>query len=635
MIASFFEKLINLLTDFFENFFKNEDFIPNVPEVPEKPQVPDAPEVSEEPENSDVCIDCENAPEGYVPTDIIQRCHNCGEIDCSGEDCETFICPNCDSTVEDGCWPDHCRRIDPTVLANLLLYRPQFGGSTYEHYECPKCGSTDNSCSPGFCSKKHCMYCTNKDCNAGSVCKNTGTFIVYKHSGFNNLDTNTTRESPEKILDNTGQKANSGRYFSRVQNSLWDKEVPLEDQNRPFEEMSKEEIIRLFKETHHSTNWIYDDENGQRDPTGNCIFEEVPDLSTNGYKNNDKSTNEKTIGKLKEKAEKSGLARINLFRRMMGIPPVFIDSAGMSPAAQAGAFLLAKHGGKIQHGISNPGMEEGLYNSGNGAITNGLLASYPFPYSVDNWMQDPGQTYYYQNTEYQAAPNHRVYMTAPVAAKFGFGYVPVGEQYDLRNYDDLNLYSPAPMGVASLRGCDCSGIQAGFEFVSWPAPGYCPLGPWPKSHKIMYANAPRPIWTSPWSVHFKSLSSNFSLRLVKKEKRGPVGEENRALKVWQSDFDGNPDRVKGWVQTGQVNTNKFDVKYGNGDVPIGKFMATVEAGPGSSYLNKIVSFYPIDEGHEYAPGDVYEVEIGYGGTSLQSYMKYVKFDVEFISLKEN
>lgn len=547
------------------------------------------------------------------------RCEICGRFNCDkGEDCVPYLCGICGEKGI-GCYDGYCKSVDWNYSTSFSTAYGGSGGG--DVYTCTKCGKNDGTCSPSQCGTYSCLFCEEEGCVNGSICLGDDFqgAMEFSKSGFNGLTPEITVQNPE--IDTVTGKS-TGRVYP-IFADHWLQATGETQGGVEFREMTKEEINAALRETDHRNTWPYFNEEGQYDK--NLPYAVLPEFDTTGRKTLEDGTVVETIGQLTKQAHDSGLGRINLFRKMMGAPGVYLDP-GMSKSAQAGAFLLGKHGGKIQHGISNPGMDTDLYNSGNGAIKNGLLASYPFPYSVDNWMQDPGQMWSKSDgTAYQASPGHRVYMTAPVAAKFGYGYTTVND-WDFSKVPADQLFSPQPHGVSSLKGCDCSGIQAGFEFVSWPAPGFCPLGPWPKTHRLMMEDWPRPIWTSPWSVHFLSLSTNFKVKLYKINK-----ETDQPERAWIANFNGAAENMFGRLENGVVHEGVDSVT----GLTCEPFCAVVEEGPGSSYINRVVSFYPMSEGHQYEDGDIYEVIIEYGGfRSGGEPMKRVKFRTEFFTPKE-
>lgn len=544
------------------------------------------------------------------------RCEICGRFNCDkGEDCVPYLCGICGEKGI-GCYDGYCKSVDWNYSTSFSTAYGGSGGG--DVYTCTKCGKDDGTCSPSQCGTYSCLFCEEEGCVNGSICLGDDFqgAMEFSKSGFNGLTPEITAQNPE--IDTVTGKS-TGRVYP-IFADHWLQATGETQGGVEFREMTKEEINAALRETDHRNTWPYFNEEGQYDK--NLPYAVLPEFDTTGRKTLEDGTVVETIGQLTKQAHDSGLGRINLFRKMMGAPGVYLDP-GMSKSAQAGAFLLGKHGGKIQHGISNPGMDTDLYNSGNGAIKNGLLASYPFPYSVDNWMQDPGQMWSKSDgTAYQASPGHRVYMTAPVAAKFGYGYTTVND-WDFSKVPADQLFSPQPHGVSSLKGCDCSGIKAGFEFVSWPAPGFCPLGPWPKTHRLMMEDWPRPIWTSPWSVHFLSLSTNFKVKLYKINK-----ETDQPERAWIANFNGAAENMFGRLENGVVHEGVDSVT----GLTCEPFCAVVEEGPGSSYINRVVSFYPMSEGHQYEDGDIYEVIIEYGGfRSGGEPMKRVKFRTEFFT----
>lgn len=307
-------------------------------------------------------------------------------------------------------------------------------------------------------------------------------------------------------------------------------------------------------------------------------------------------------GALTEEALLSGLNRVNVIRRLSGVRPVFID-AEYTRKAQLGALMLHYRGNKLDHDLGNTprwGMGTKDFADGNEALGHGNLANYNLPASADNWLQDPGQ-----NTSQQAGIGHRIWMTAPVAAKFGFGYMGMSDS------SSRSAYVPVESGSAVLRACD-SGASGSYDwdFVAWPAPGYTPLGLWAESHvRSRLEGDPNDttVWTSMWSVYFRGGNNIHTLTL---EKLGGSG------KKWEATISRNPGDDK----------KPFSVTIKKGDGFDENFAVYTGTGPGATNAQAI-SFHPTAKEHTYNDGDKYKVTLayGYGGGAGTKYEYIVEF----------
>lgn len=297
--------------------------------------------------------------------------------------------------------------------------------------------------------------------------------------------------------------------------------------------------------------------------------------------------------RLSNAAIQSGLNRVNVIRRLMGVHPV-TENTEYTRKAQLGAMLLGKNNKGLSHSVGTKpsGVSDADFKDGNEALGHGNVAGYNLPLSADNWLQDPGQ---------MGNPMHRVWMTAPVAGRFGFGYVASSSRA-----------AAAMTGYSVLRACDSSAspkastlYPGGWDFVAWPAPGYCPIGLWSKSHVENDLLPTNTIYTSHWSISVpgtKDIGNYLEIELTRKT-------DNKTWTISMTeDTSGQGAPVKTF-KGGEGITGAFNI-----------------GGPGSTGQNTY-SFYITDSNHTYEDGDVYTIDISYGGTGTAA--KKITYTVEF------
>lgn len=151
-------------------------------------------------------------------------------------------------------------------------------------------------------------------------------------------------------------------------------------------------------------------------------------------------------GKVRSSVLQAALDRLNLYRRLAGVPVVTLDEE-LCESAQHGATVLAADG-RLRHDPARPeGMEEAFYQKGAAAAAASNLASgYSLTGAVDAWMTD-------SDPANLSRLGHRSWQLNPTLGKVGFG---IAE------------------GYAALSVLDRSGAGCAYDFLAWPASGNFP-----------------------------------------------------------------------------------------------------------------------------------------------------------------
>ena len=158
-------------------------------------------------------------------------------------------------------------------------------------------------------------------------------------------------------------------------------------------------------------------------------------------------------GKVKTSALQGATDRLNLLRRLAGLPDVTLDM-GLCEEAQYSAVIQGYNGG-LDHQPTQPdGMSDSFYERAYAASSSSnLAAGVTLTYAVDGWMDD-SDTYNIDRL------GHRRWQLNPVLGKVGFGYVePTDSRY--RSY-------------AAEKVFDTSGGDCDYDFIAWPASGNFP-----------------------------------------------------------------------------------------------------------------------------------------------------------------
>lgn len=350
-----------------------------------------------------------------------------------------------------------------------------------------------------------------------------------------------------------------------------------------------------------------------KDEINNMLSKSNPTTKwpTEFYKNKPDYTAPQYAGALSEAALCAGLNRVNTIRRISGVEPVFIDP-DYTRKAQLGALItyLRKNGLSHNAGTNNLGMGDNDFKDGSEALSKGNLGNYDLPRSADEWLKDPTHTNVL----------HRLWMTAPVSAKFGFGYMDKNPDVKAKAFNENvrgKINVPAPTGYAVLRACD-SGNNKAWDFVAWPAPGYTPLGLFEKTHIQDETNPSNIIYTSYWSVYFRGANNVKTLILEKLSKDGKTVEKKWGAYLNQFDPETNKqyNKILGPSDPSPVGSSEgvFDDNF-----------AVFNANGAGGMVAPTISFIPKNIDHTYENGDKYRVKlyetIGSGPTK--------QYEVEF------
>lgn len=159
-------------------------------------------------------------------------------------------------------------------------------------------------------------------------------------------------------------------------------------------------------------------------------------------------------GKVTHEALQAALDRLNLMRRLAGLPGVTLDTS-LNENAQYGALLLAVS--SFSHSPAQPGdMDSSTYQNGLSAVSSsnihygsgGIYSN--LVYSVDSYMDD-------SDAGNISRIGHRRWQLNPSLGKVGFGLVKKG--------------SAAYM---TEKVFDRSGATVDYDFIAWPASGNFP-----------------------------------------------------------------------------------------------------------------------------------------------------------------
>lgn len=151
-------------------------------------------------------------------------------------------------------------------------------------------------------------------------------------------------------------------------------------------------------------------------------------------------------GEVKDSVLQAALDRLNLCRRIAGVPAAALDE-DLCGGAQWGAVVLAA-GGRLSHSPGRPAdMEEADYQKGASAAAGANLASgYSLTGAVDAWMADSDPANLSQT-------GHRRWQLNPTLGKVGFGVA-----------GDVTLEAVL----------DRSGEGCPYDYLAWPASGNFP-----------------------------------------------------------------------------------------------------------------------------------------------------------------
>lgn len=158
-------------------------------------------------------------------------------------------------------------------------------------------------------------------------------------------------------------------------------------------------------------------------------------------------------GKVSQEALQAATDRLNLLRRLAGLPEVALDQA-LSENAQYGAVLMAGLD-TLNHSPAQPSdMDAGFYQQAyEAASTSNLSAGRNLLSVCDGLMNDSAAN----NVD---TVGHRRWQLNPTLGKVGFGYAE-NPQSIYRTFIAQKVFD------TSGSGCD-------YDFIGWPASGYFP-----------------------------------------------------------------------------------------------------------------------------------------------------------------
>lgn len=195
-----------------------------------------------------------------------------------------------------------------------------------------------------------------------------------------------------------------------------------------LEKLSKEEIVQLLKQA--STT------------LPNPVLTKEPSIQA-PY----------ATGAVDHQALEAAAQRLNVLRRLAGVPQVRLDDS-LSENAQYGAVLLA-HLGSLNHTPTKPSdMDNSFYQKAYEATsTSNIAAGMDLLESVDMFMQDSDA----RNVE---RVGHRRWQLNPELGRVGFGYA--------QNPDSIYR------DFVTEKVTDTSGSGCDYDFIGWPASGSFP-----------------------------------------------------------------------------------------------------------------------------------------------------------------
>lgn len=165
-----------------------------------------------------------------------------------------------------------------------------------------------------------------------------------------------------------------------------------------------------------------------------------------------------SAGSLRQDVIQAGLDRLNMLRRIAGLPAVSLDTAYIA-STQAAALVNAVNR-TLSHFPAKPSdMSDALYQQGAAAARSSNIAMYygyrpedgPIALSVDMWMDDSDA----RNVD---VLGHRRWQLNPTMTKTGFGAV----------------YASNGSLFSAEYAVDRSGSDVDYSFIAWPSSGNFP-----------------------------------------------------------------------------------------------------------------------------------------------------------------
>ncbi len=316
-----------------------------------------------------------------------------------------------------------------------------------------------------------------------SIATNAGVFTYidaqgglwsWGHSltgGVGNGTTSSTTGTPEKILDNVvfvSSGLNNNGAAIQSDGSLWtwgDTSLDMDYANQAWAPVRLEGVKVLLPDGTASQP-TEEPEQTELRHSGSTTLEKLSKEEIVQLLNQASSTlpnpvlaEEPSIhapyatGAVDHQALEAAAQRLNVLRRLAGVPQVQLDDS-LSENAQYGAVLLA-HLGSLNHTPAKPAdMDNSFYQKAYKATsTSNIAAGMDLLESVDMFMQDSDA----RNVE---RVGHRRWQLNPELGRVGFGYA--------QNPDSIYR------DFVTEKVTDTSGSGCDYDFIGWPASGNFP-----------------------------------------------------------------------------------------------------------------------------------------------------------------
>ena len=286
-----------------------------------------------------------------------------------------------------------------------------------------------------------------------------------------NGTTSSTTGTPEKILDNVvfvSSGLNNNGAAIQSDGSLWvwgDTSLDMDYANQAWAPVRLEGVMVLLPDGTVSQPTEEPEQTELRHSgsttLGKLSKEEIVQLLEQASSTlpNPVLTEEPSIhapyatGAVDHQALEAAAQRLNVLRRLAGVPQVQLDDS-LSENAQYGAVLLA-HLGSLNHTPAKPAdMDNSFYQKAYEATsTSNIAAGMDLLESVDMFMQDSDA----RNVE---RVGHRRWQLNPELGRVGFGYA--------QNPDSIYR------DFVTEKVTDTSGSGCDYDFIGWPASGNFP-----------------------------------------------------------------------------------------------------------------------------------------------------------------
>lgn len=289
--------------------------------------------------------------------------------------------------------------------------------------------------------------------------------------GVGNGTTSSTTGTPEKILDNVvfvSSGLNNNGAAIQSDGSLWtwgDTSLDMDYANQAWAPVRLEGVKVLLPDGTVSQPTEEPEQTELRHSGSTTLEklskEEIVQLLNQASSTlpNPVLTEEPSIhapyatGAVDHQALEAAAQRLNVLRRLAGVPQVQLDDS-LSENAQYGAVLLA-HLGSLNHTPAKPAdMDNSFYQKAYEATsTSNIAAGMDLLESVDMFMQD-------SDASNVARVGHRRWQLNPELGRVGFGYA--------QNPDSIYR------DFVTEKVTDTSGSGCDYDFIGWPASGNFP-----------------------------------------------------------------------------------------------------------------------------------------------------------------